>query len=42
VLSARWVALTIEPADGDPAPGATGAAQLELTAVLANPAKWVD
>ena len=42
VLSARWVPLTIEPADGDPAPGATGAAQLELTAVLANPAKWVD
>lgn len=41
-LSARWVPLTIEPADGDPAPGATGAAQLELAAVLANPAKWVD
>jgi predicted NBD/HSP70 family sugar kinase len=42
VLSARWVAPTIEAADGDPAPGATGAAQLELTAVLANPARWVD
>jgi len=42
VLSARWVTPTIESAEGDPAPGATGAALHELAAVLDDPARWVD
>lgn len=42
VLSARWVVPTIEAADGDPAPGATGAALRELAAVVDDPARWVD
>jgi predicted NBD/HSP70 family sugar kinase len=41
-LSARWVQPTIVAADADPAPGATGAALLELSTVLAHPARWVD
>ncbi|NUO34127.1 MAG: ROK family protein, partial [Dermatophilaceae bacterium] len=41
VLSARWVVPTIEAADGDPAPGATGAALHELAAVVDDPARWV-
>jgi predicted NBD/HSP70 family sugar kinase len=41
VLSARWVTPTIESADGDPAPGATGAALHELSAVLDDPARWI-
>ena len=42
VLSARWVTPTIESADGDPAPGAMGAALRELSAVLDDPAPWID
>jgi predicted NBD/HSP70 family sugar kinase len=42
VLSARWVAPRIVTAAGDPAPGATGAALRELSAVLAAPARWTD
>ena len=42
VLSARWVVPSIEAADGDPAPGATGAALHELAAVVDDPARWVD
>ncbi|HSO65701.1 MAG TPA: hypothetical protein VLQ78_11425 [Ornithinibacter sp.] len=40
---AAWalgVAPTISTASGDPAPGATGAALAELSAVLADPAPW--
>jgi predicted NBD/HSP70 family sugar kinase len=40
-VSARWVVPTIVAAEPDPAPGATGAAMLELSAVLADPAPWV-
>src|SRR4029078_2175688 len=36
-LSARWVTPTIVAAEADPAPGATGAAMLELSTVLARP-----
>ena len=41
-VSARWVEPTIVAADGDPAPGATGAALLELSTVLADPAAWTQ
>ena len=41
-LSARWVAPTIVTASGDAAPGATGAAMAELSAVLADPARWLS
>ncbi|MFL6078432.1 MAG: ROK family protein [Ornithinibacter sp.] len=40
-LSARWVAPAIVAAEADPAPGATGAAMLELSTVLAHPARWL-
>ena len=40
-VSARWVPPTIVAVDGDPAPGATGAALLELSSVLADPAAWI-
>ena len=40
-LSARWVTPAIVAAEPDPAPGATGAAMLELSAVLADPARWL-
>lgn len=42
VLSAHWVEPSIETADGDPAPGATGAALLELSKVLREPARWLE
>ncbi len=42
VLSARWVPPVISTADGDRAPGATGAALRELAAVLESPARWID
>ena len=42
VLSAHWVIPWVVGADiDDPAPGATGAAYLELSRVLADPARWV-
>ena len=41
VVSSRWVAPTITTAAGDDAPGATGAAMLELDSVLAAPALWL-
>jgi predicted NBD/HSP70 family sugar kinase len=41
VLSARWVAPTVATADGDAAPGATGAAHRELSEVVADPARWI-
>ncbi len=40
-LSARWVAPTVTSAGEDPAAGASGAALLELSEVLAHPARWV-
>ena len=40
-LSARWVTPSIVAAEADPAPGATGAAMLELSTVLAHPAPWL-
>ena len=40
-LSARWVTPAIVAAEPDPAPGATGAAMLELSTVLAHPARWL-
>jgi predicted NBD/HSP70 family sugar kinase len=40
-LSARWVSPTIHTAGDDRAPGATGAALRELSAVLAHPASWL-
>ena len=40
-LSARWVTPTIVAAQADSAPGATGAAMLHLSTVLAHPAPWV-
>ena len=40
-LSARWVTPTIVAAEADSAPGATGAAMLELSTVLAHPAPWL-
>jgi predicted NBD/HSP70 family sugar kinase len=42
VLSGRWVQPTIIAAEGDSAPGATGAAMRELSTVLGDPARWVD
>jgi hypothetical protein len=42
VLSGRWVRPRIVTAARDPAPGATGAALRELSAVLAAPARWTD
>ena len=42
VMSARWAAPTIVPAPVDLAPGATGAAMLELSLVLDQPALWAD
>ncbi|WP_115944937.1 ROK family protein [Amycolatopsis thermalba] len=41
VLSARWTPPAIHAAKNTPAPGATGAAYRELTAVLADPARWL-
>jgi predicted NBD/HSP70 family sugar kinase len=42
VLSARWVIPWVVGTDtDDPAPGATGAAYLELSHVFADPAHWV-
>ena len=40
-LSARWVTPDIVAAEPDAAPGATGAAMLELSTVLAHPARWL-
>ena len=40
-LSARWVTPTIVAAAADLAPGATGAAMLELSTVLDHPAPLV-
>ena len=40
-LSARWVTPSIVAAEADPAPGASGAAMLELSTVLAHPAPWL-
>jgi predicted NBD/HSP70 family sugar kinase len=40
-LSARWVTPTIQTAGDDPAPGATGAALRELSAVVGQPAAWL-
>jgi predicted NBD/HSP70 family sugar kinase len=40
-LSARWVTPSIATATGHAAPGATGAAMAELSAVLADPAPWL-
>jgi predicted NBD/HSP70 family sugar kinase len=40
-LSARWVTPDIVAAQTDPAPGATGAAMLELSTVLAHPVRWL-
>lgn len=42
VVTARWVAPTVHRADVAVAPGATGAAIVELGAVLADPSRWVD
>lgn len=42
VVSSRWVAPTIATAPADDAPGATGAAMLELDTVLAAPAGWLS
>ena len=41
VLSARWVPPTIETAGNDPAPGALGAAYVELERVVGDPAPWL-
>lgn len=41
VLSARWVAPVVRAAETDPAAGATGAAMVELAAVLASPVSWL-
>lgn len=41
VLSSRWEIPMIGPSGTDLAPGATGGAMLELSSVLANPARWV-
>lgn len=41
VLSSRWLPPTIEVADDDPAPGATGAALAELARVVDQPARWL-
>ncbi|NYI92558.1 putative NBD/HSP70 family sugar kinase [Amycolatopsis endophytica] len=41
VLSAEWTPPAIQAAKNNPAPGATGAAYRELTAVLADPARWL-
>jgi predicted NBD/HSP70 family sugar kinase len=41
VLSARWVPPTIETAGDDPAPGALGAAYLQLERVVSEPAPWL-
>ena len=41
VLSARWVTPTIVAGSADVAPGARGAALLELSNVLADPATWL-
>ncbi len=41
VLSSRWAAPTLHAADQDVAPGATGAALQELSAVVADPVGWL-
>lgn len=41
VLSSHWVTPEIAVAPDDVAPGATGAALLELQAVIADPARWI-
>jgi predicted NBD/HSP70 family sugar kinase len=41
VLWSRWLAPTIEVADDDPAPGATGAALAELGRLVEQPARWL-
>lgn len=41
-VSARWVPPTIVAATGDRAPGATGAALLELSRVISHPAPWAQ
>ncbi len=41
VLSARWVTPTVEPSGPGAAPGALGAAYLELERVVADPAVWL-
>lgn len=41
VLSSRWLPPTIEVADDDPAPGATGAALAQLAEVVDHPARWL-
>jgi predicted NBD/HSP70 family sugar kinase len=41
VLSSHWVTPEIAVAPDDAAPGATGAALLELQAVIADPARWI-
>ncbi|MCK9929799.1 ROK family protein [Frankia sp. Mgl5] len=40
VISARWSTPTVQAATYSPAPGATGAAFRELTAVIEHPARW--
>jgi predicted NBD/HSP70 family sugar kinase len=42
VVSARWAPPTVHRADVGVAPGATGAAFVELDRVLADPSRWVD
>ena len=41
VLSSRWLPPQIETANGDPAPGATGAALRELAQLVEQPARWL-
>ena len=41
VLSSRWLPPQIETANGDPAPGATGAALRELARLVDAPARWL-
>jgi len=41
VLSSRWLPPRIETANGDQAPGATGAALRELARLVEHPARWL-
>lgn len=41
VLSGRWVTPRVEACPAGPAPGAAGAALLELAGVVADPARWL-
>jgi predicted NBD/HSP70 family sugar kinase len=41
VLSSRWLPPRIMTANGDPAPGATGAALRELARLVDQPARWL-